>query len=659
MATREASIRLTLNSSAFETQMRSLKAGMAGAGRAMGAAMSGPMDAGMRAAKASLVGTIGQIKSLATNVLMFGGALSAVGLVKSAIEMQSVYRRIAFDVSKIHGEAYDWQKIQQLIAVNASGTGQKTSAMAESFHQLWKATGNLDRSLGSLRAIGTISTASQIPVEQLTKAAEILIHKFDISSEKMPDALTKLVQMTGVGGKALEELGPRFGVLAGEAGAVGAGGTKSMLDLLGVFKILDDKIGEVADRAIMPLFQKLKSGTAATKKLEKVGVKFTADMTMLEKIRAILASTAGRKIAAPLFAGPARIAFEELAKPFMTAMNEAKTHRIPEIKAVNVALQRYDEAVSAASVATWDYSLMQKKAAERKATDPAVQMDLALGKLKSALNKPEVIAAINKVAQLLPKLAEELAKFLAFIVENPKTGAAMLVGGKAGAAGLGAAAGVMGASLLKGATMLGGKAVAGAGAGAAAIGATPIGSLPVGAYAGAGASIATTAFAALAVATAGAVGAGIGWAAFKAAVEPAIEERLKGLRSIDELLLTAAEVRGRRAPNREELTASIDELRAKQKAGAGGPGGFQSYLSHAAQFYGADIDSAEKQHADAMAKLATAEMNLVHQLEVLDRAAASAGKGLERTAEAAPKPGTSRGVRPPANSAPGAEPARG
>jgi len=677
MASREATLRLNLNSSAFESRMRGLASGVAAAGTRLGSAMSAPLSAGLNAAKSSLSGMANQIKNTAKNMIMFGGAISLGGLVKNAVEMQSLYRRIAFDVSKIKGETYDWQEVQQLIASHMRNTGQSSSNMAKAFHLIFQATGDLEYSADALQAIGIAATASGQDVDVMANAAQLMLRKFDIAAKDMPDALAALLQLTGVGGKGLDELGPRFGILAGEAKTAGMKGAEGMKELLGMFKLLDNEIGEKAEPGVMSLFRQLRAGSGDVKAFSKVGVKFAIDATPLQRFRKILNDTAGRKLAISAFGGGSKEVYDVLVRPFDEAFKRAKSEHKTDLEATNLGITAFDEALTASTKTSWDFDTLQKKAKSRIAEDPSIQMNLAIGKMKSAFNKPEVVAAMNKVATVLPKLATALADFLAWIVKNPWKGVAAFAGGKALLAGGGAAIGVaapaIGVALVNSVRgMLTGAGAAGVGAAAGTAGATTAGAAATAAAAstgtvfptvaggaasaasgaagiGAGALVAGTAIAA-------AGGAAVGYSIYKGAVEPALAARLEGLRGIDELLMTAEETSGGKATRSGNLKAVLEKVRAAQEEGA--PTGFSSFMSSIAKTAGADIDSAEKQHADRLLRLGEAEQRLLERLIALEKGAGGAAEKLRDVGKAGPvtAPGTHRGVKASAHNAPGAAP---
>jgi hypothetical protein len=113
MATRQAAIRLTLNSSSFQAEMRSLTGRAAASGRMMGRAMSAPLSAGLNSAKRSLAEFGSSLKNTIKGYGTLAGTIATGLLTKDALELQGVYRNLAFDVAKLNGEAMTWQDVQK------------------------------------------------------------------------------------------------------------------------------------------------------------------------------------------------------------------------------------------------------------------------------------------------------------------------------------------------------------------------------------------------------------------------------------------------------------------------------------------------------------------------------------------------------------------
>ena len=450
MATREGIIRITADRGAFRGSMRQMAADMTAQGHAMARNLSGPMKAGILNVGKSMKNTLNELRNGFKQVMTLGGALAGGALIKSAVEMQALYRDIEFSLSKIPGHAMSLLEIQKMIEVAADKSGQGTEKLANAFHSIFQATGNAEFGASAVEAIGVAATASGEEIDSLAGAAQLMQRKFGISSSEIEAGLTSFLQLTGSGGKSLDELTGRFAVMAGEAAAAGMTGVSGLQQLLGLLVNLDSTIGEKADPGLKMMFQTMKSGSAMMKRLSKEsGMKFDADTTGLEKIRSLLTTKKGRAAAELVFTADARQVFDTLAKPFDEAMGEAKEKGLNKAEALDAALAAFDKNIKDSSKVTMTYSDVQKKAADRMKDDPSVHLRRALDKVQRALAQPKMIGAINSLVGNLPVLAEKIADLVDWIVSNPWEAAAVAGGLK------------VGGSFLGGALPAGGKAVAG------------------------------------------------------------------------------------------------------------------------------------------------------------------------------------------------------
>jgi hypothetical protein len=346
-----------------------------GAGQKMGSALKKPMSAGLSAARKSLSGLGGEIKNTIKTAATLGGALAAGSLVKDAVKMQSVYRNISFSLSKIPGAAMDWNDVQTMVEENVERSGRSTEELADAFHEVFKATGDAEFARRAIETIGTAATATGEGVGSLAQASQLLKRKFDIGGQGIEDALTRFVNLTGAGGKSLDELTGRFAVMAGEASGAGLEGADGVSKLLGMLILLDNSIGEKADPGLKNLFQTLKDGTSQLKAIQKEGrVKFEPDTDALDKIKTILSKTKARAAAELKITADARTVFDELAKPFDLAMEEAKSKGMKKADALEFALAAFDANIAKASETTMKWEDIQKKATKRMEEDPSVQL---------------------------------------------------------------------------------------------------------------------------------------------------------------------------------------------------------------------------------------------------------------------------------------------
>src|SRR3990167_3407131 len=100
MATREAGIKVTLKSGAYSAGLDDMKRRTKQAGDEMGRALSVNMKQGLGAATNSMRSMMSSVGGMMRTALTLGGAVSVGALVKDAIQLQGVFRNIAFTVNK-------------------------------------------------------------------------------------------------------------------------------------------------------------------------------------------------------------------------------------------------------------------------------------------------------------------------------------------------------------------------------------------------------------------------------------------------------------------------------------------------------------------------------------------------------------------------------
>jgi hypothetical protein len=386
----------------------------------MGKGLSKGLSKGVSSMTKSLGNTVRGITGQLKGALTFGGVLGGGALVKEALEAQSLYRDIAFSLEKIPGNLVTWQDIQKKIDADVDATHQKANMLSEAFHEIFRATGDFKYSSAAISDVGLAATASGEEVSSLATAAQLMSRKFGIGVGDIKEGLVSFLQLTGAGGKSIDELTGRFAVMAGEAAAAGMQGTEGLRQLLGLLINLDSTIGEKADPGLKALFQTMKSGSVQLKRVQDLSkMKFNPDVSGLEKIKQMLTTKKGRAAAEMVFTADARQVFDVLAKPFDDAFKKAQDRGESRAEAIKEGLSAFDKALEKSSTVTWNWSDVQKKASDRMKGDPALKLQDSINKVIQAFSKPKMIKAIDRVADKLPILAEKLAELISWIVDNP------------------------------------------------------------------------------------------------------------------------------------------------------------------------------------------------------------------------------------------------
>lgn len=430
MAQRESSLRVTIKNQGFLAGMRQLVTKTKQAGTKMGKALSGPMKAGFKEATTSMKGMLdgltGHMKTAAT----LGGAISIGKFVKDAVEMQTVYRNIEHNLSKVNSHVKSWRDVQEMIQPIADRTGQDVVSMAQAFNTVFGATGDLEYTKAVLEGIGTVATVSGQDAAKYGELMQIAYRKFGVAGEEANELLAKLDRQMGIGGMSIDDMSAQFGVMATEAAEAGFKGADGMARLVGLVGALDD---ENATPALKQMFAILKDGTSAAVNLQKnAGIKFTADMDAIDKVRETLKSARGRKTAELAFTGDVRRVYDTLIKPFDEAVEDGKKQGLKGKALTQAGLKAFDDAMAKLGAETANYTDLQIKAAKRIEDDPSVAMRKALNKMATAFQDKRMMDAIERLAKMLPGVADGFVGIMDFILRNPMLSAGGFVGAKLG-----------------------------------------------------------------------------------------------------------------------------------------------------------------------------------------------------------------------------------
>lgn len=631
------------------------------AGKRMGQALKGPMVAGLKSARTEVAGLVNGLKSGIKIAASLGGALSFAGLAKDAVNMQNTYRNIAFNVNKVAGNSETWISVQKMITGAVDQTGRSAEDLSAAFAQVFEATGSMEFARKAMVNVGETATATGHSVDALANVMQLSSRKFGVGVEDADEAMARFVEKTGIGGKGIEEMSSRFALMAGEAAGAGMKGTEGISQMLGMLLLLDSSIGEKADPGLKMMFQTVKTGSSqflALKKEMRGGMKFTADMTAMDKILATLTTASGRKAAEVVFTADARVVYDELAKPFDEAMEQALAAGFSKKEAMDKAMAAFRKNLDDSAVSTMKYSKIQEEAVARGKDDPLIKLNKAMARMGEAFTQPKMIAAMNKLADKLPAMADAVADVIGYILDNPWETIAMVVAAKVGMAFAGAAVAKAVASGM--ARLLGGQAAAsGVSAAATALGGTAAGG---GAAAAAGgglmATLGTGVAAAGTAAIAGtigaglAVGGGLGYAGFKygGGESGQIAEAEAGRRAT--FATTGAEmaVRGGRD---QQMSDAILALSAAKSALNSNQSLLNTIVGDAAAMWG-DVEAPTEMRARKAREIDAAEEKVRKALDGLRRNADTTSGAIAKLGGSVGD--ASRGPMTAANPSPGADP---
>lgn len=564
MTTGDASLKISLQPSAFQAGLRQVVDMTTTAGRSMGRALKEPINAGLKSARAEIGTMFSDLKQGLKTVGTLGGALAVGSFIRDAAHLQRLYGDMAAQVNKVSGNAETWQTMQKRIEGEVDRTGQSAEALAEVFMSTFNGT-NLENAQRAIRAIGTTSTATGDAMNLLGTDVQIAMTKFHVKTPE--EALARIISGTGIGGQAVGGLGGSFEMLGEAADAAGHSGGAALSMLLN----MSAEIGVKSIPGLQLIFQTMKKGSSQVMTLQKeMGrtVKFNADVSALERVKMTFMTAKGRAAAEKIFTADARVVYDKLAEPFDKAYKDATAAGLSKAEATKRGLDAFDANLERLSHASLTYAKLQETAASRIANDPGRKLDMAIEKIRLSFASPKMLGTLDRLADKLPAFADAVASIVDKIVSNPWESLAVVVGGKLAIAFGGSMVSEVIATGMKslftrmlavqaasaaasvatgGATALGVGGAIGTGAGVAGV--------------GAGASLATGAIVAGSVLAAGAVGYGAGTVAYKyGGIEERQNKEFDAVRSARETLMDTSS-----AKTPEQISKSLTQLQSAKK----------------------------------------------------------------------------------------------
>lgn len=461
MTDRDARVRLELVAGGFLSMLKDIErqaGGLAKEVEGIGTAgekaekklspMLGSLKKGVGAAKDSLAELGSTLKSTLGQAATLGGALSFGAGAKAGMDLVGVYKDLAFQISNGTGKAVEWTEVQKDIEGAAGRWKRSNEEVAESYRQLFDETGDLQFTADAVDAVAMAATASGKSVSSLTSIAGTLNEKFGIAGDQMEDALASVLELSSKGGATVEDLGAKLGVVGASAKQMGLQGKEGLQQVLGMLNVGDNVTGSFKKNlaAVTGLMETF-GNSDKLKSIEKtLGVKITdkggeARKDALDKI---LTKTGGKEEAlSKIFQGDTLKLVSHFGQTFQKTFTETEGTTKQKTKA---ALDAFHHALADAGKTTLSAAELEAQAKKRAAEDPERQFADAMNKFKAAFTKPEMMASMEKLAHLLPQVAEGAAKLVEFAVHHPLLAGAGLLGAKGG----GSFAGSIATDALKG-----------------------------------------------------------------------------------------------------------------------------------------------------------------------------------------------------------------
>lgn len=443
--TREAAIRATLNTAGFIGGLRQMGDATKSYGRAASKALKEGLAEGAREGQRVLRESGARVKELLTTGATLGGAFSFEESIKGAVEMNSKFRQIAYAVTDATGEATSWQEVQEKIEGSATATHNAIGGVADAFELVRQKTNNVRFAEESMDSVGKFATATRLDLNLVGGAAASLQQKFGATAEAVPKMLAEILK-AGKGNAGFQEIAPqidRIGAISMEAGLKGERGFKFFLGVLAATRgPLQDTEAQISgiDGVLGNLQKDVKLDAIAKALAPAAPKKFANEIKgakdSLEAFKMILAKKGGADQLKEAFGKQkdTRETLKILLEPYLQAAGKGATKEDRQ-----KGIDAFDKSMDALGKSAESNADMAERFKQEADTADSKFRD-AMNKIERSFGDPKMIAAVDKFAENLPKLADTVAKFAEFAGNHPLAGAAGAVVGPTLISGFAAAA---------------------------------------------------------------------------------------------------------------------------------------------------------------------------------------------------------------------------
>lgn len=450
MATaREASIHVTMKTSGFLSGLRQIKNQSLQEAKAMGRGFSRHLGAGLKGglerSKQALKDLGGGLKENIKNAATFGGALGGAALVHNAMQLQGLYAQVAFEMERASGKAFSVADAQEAITKAADKTKRTHEEMATALRVMLDRGADPAFAVESMESVGHAINSTGQDAERVGRVISALSIKYGLSGKEGVKMLDDVIATASKGKITMEEYMEdfnEFGSIASAAGLKGESGLRTMLGMIAkmgpqvngttseISSGMDILFERLRDMGIMErIFKESKSKMKFSR--EDFGAVDNAfdQMEYLAK-----AGPDAMKLFASEFTGrEEKAAFEAFFGPYFQSLEKGLTEGKKKTEAHVEAMK--DLRLGQLDLATplGEQGKVAEHSARAQKTAAAKMRD-AMNKLSEAMTKPEMLSAIDSLAENMPPLASAVAKALDFIANNPLAAVGIFAGAKVGLA---------------------------------------------------------------------------------------------------------------------------------------------------------------------------------------------------------------------------------
>lgn len=395
----------------------------------MKAALRGALDEGLKGGTDAVKGLLSDVKGLAGTFVGLVGGFGLAEITKQALEARSKFSDLSAGIRFAGGTAADAKAATDQAQKSALAWAQDSMKVADAFTSIRDETGDLGFAQSS---IDTISIAARGAHKELGSVAAItgtLNEKFGITSEELPDALADVVGLSAKGGVGFEDMAEKLGLIGAYAKEGGLQGREGLGQIVGMLNLADNANGSFKKgiSAVGGLLEQLGNAAGKAKIGSALGIS-GRDMggNVVQQIEAIMRATKGQKSQLEkAFGGEQLKLLVDLGKTYSQAFDETKGSVKDKSAAALAALR---DSFTDASKSTVTWADIQKEASSSMNEAPQ-KIATATEKLRQAFQSEKMQAALGKIIDRLPQLAELIAKIADFAADNPLGAGAAVIGG--------------------------------------------------------------------------------------------------------------------------------------------------------------------------------------------------------------------------------------
>ncbi len=468
MADHVAAVKVEIKSGPAKVGIKDIENETKSSAARMKKALGDAVSEGFKGAKGAAKDLLNDVKSVVSAAGSILGGVGTAELVRGAIEAKAKFGDMAASIKFAGGSAKDAVGVQKQLQTQALLTAHDSMKLADAFMAIQSETGSIDYATDSIETVAYAARGAHKSLEAMTAVAGTLNEKLGITAEELPDALADVVGLSAKGGVSFEDMADKLGLIGAYAKEAGLSGREGLGQIVGMLNLADNANGSFKKgiAGVGGLLEQLSTTAGKSKIGAALGIS-GKDMSgnATQQIEAIMKATKGQKAGLEkAFGGEQLKLLVDLGKTYAASFESTKGTVKEKTAAGAAALQ---EAFTTASKSTVAWADIQTEAAAQMKETPQ-KIASATERLRQAFQSDQMQAAIGKVADRLPALAEFLAKVASWTVDNPGAAITAAIVGSIGKAAIGDAVG----SLFKsfpGATIGVGLLAAAAAAAAAAI----------------------------------------------------------------------------------------------------------------------------------------------------------------------------------------------